>query len=1612
MTAGRSTWLFLAALSTLSACVDVRAAGAALPCVKASRPPVIDAELNEPCWAATAAATPFVAMGSNGGLVARRQSTVRTCYDRVALYLSAVCFEPEMARIQAAATARDGPIFDDDCLEISLGAGDGPSSYRHYAFNAIGTYYDGAAVTGPQGVRVRSGWNSEVTVAAKRLDDRWVLEVCIPFAELGVSPPEAGDTWVFNAAREHRLAGRPPEFSTWSALPGTSFHQPLAFACLRFTGDTIDAGLRSVSNAPLAVANPDFSQRDADGQPLAWELGPGATCSETAYLSGVFEVTSAREGMLARQAMNAHGVADREYEVTVVARGTEAAAFGLTLSYEDSSREARSLDVFRNASVDERFGDQARVIALPRDARRVTGLALAQSSRRGSLSCRAIRISRVARDFREVKDAAEHYARHRLAVGVPFASPCTAWAAPLHDGPLRVLCIVEKGGGREVVELGQRLDMQWDLCRVHDGTYLSYQANRVNARLRREEAPYDVIILTAPIHSRAFGQAIRTSVSAGTGFLYVRPHGEIATGFEDVVPRLSELGEDEPDLARTVPWRHFPPVPDNQVYSGTVGEPGLRSMGVGTYGQGRVVRFGYGRPGRVRGLLPHTGNNPTPLPEWWECMYRLIARSAVFTAGRDLPAELAEARVDAEDGLLHVEIRVHAAFRGAIAVTWHNESGIGTKGGVEEPIALSEAGDSREIGLRVPSELLRLGGLHLADLSLRNERGQAVDWRTTVLEVEGAVRIGGPHPFGRDWLESDEQMSARVQVESRRGDEAELSVSAELVDSWARRVWTGTRTVSVAAGGRDTVLFTLSNERCIAPYHTFRVTVSDEVGAITTRAWPLYLPWQDRNVWDDFRLGLNADYFHRTPTDAAFTRWFRELGFGFATEGGVFDSAPRLNMPWHDFAIAPGPFHFRAGAPVRDPCLSDPEAMAAIVSRALRDVELTWKYGPAFFTIADEVELTRDGRSEVCFSEHCTRGFREWARQQYGGRLDRLNAEWGTAFESWDEAGPIKAEAARERGNYAQWVDFRVFMETVWVSAFETVRDALKARFPDARLSFSNPFGRNPFSGEDHYRTSQSEDVFCKYMRPDVMKEFRSFRPEVPILTFHGYLEGLPFTKWYPWWFALNGGDVLVWWCCLHSGAGYDLFDETGRHTPRSLALLKTTADLRGGIGKILNEFAPEPNEVAVLHSQTSLHVAWIESDMRVGQIPWAESGVAGLPMSNPFGAYSHSVAGVKATLKEAGLQPDFLAPEQIVRGILGKYRLLVLPYAVSLSDEVVEGLSRFVADGGTVLADVRPGVYSAHGRALGSRGPANALFGIERERVRACVTGPSSLTFSQPLAGLAAGTSLGTDSCREHVELTSAAAMARHSDGLAGVIVNEVGKGRAVLLNAVPDYRPDSVSLVRAVLSSAGVRAPVTLSGTDGPAIGYERFAFERGGLRYLGVLRDMPPLPEGARPSWFGPAWRQADSDVETVHIGLSERCHVYDVRAGTYLGRLQEITIAVPVGDAVFLGLMPYRVAGVRLTVPASCLPGERLGYQAEVLTSGAQAGDHVLRVAFSDARGQPIGSYSRNVLASGGVYDGHLPLALSDPPGRWRLEVTDVTSGLSQTQTFQVAAPLVR
>ena len=125
------------------------------------------------------------------------------------------------------------------------------------------------------------------------------------------------------------------------------------------------------------------------------------------------------------------------------------------------------------------------------------------------------------------------------------------------------------------------------------------------------------------------------------------------------------------------------------------------------------------------------------------------------------------------------------------------------------------------------------------------------------------------------------------------------------------------------------------------------------------------------------------------------------------------------------------------------------------------------------------------------------------------------------------------------------------------------------------------------------------------------------------------------------------------------------------------------------GIGRALLTAKRDPSPIAVLYSQRSLHAA--------GTRRWQEN-----------------VTGLCETIKDLGLQFDFVADEQVADGVLAErpYKVLFLPLALALADEEVAAIKRFAQRGGRVIAVGEAGVFNRFGRTR-EKGALDDLFGV-----------------------------------------------------------------------------------------------------------------------------------------------------------------------------------------------------------------------------------------------------------------------------------------------------------
>jgi hypothetical protein len=154
---------------------------------------------------------------------------------------------------------RDDPLYDEEVVEVFLSPSGDVRRYFEFELSPRNVVFD-ATVHSPDLHRgtmaVEAAWNcagletvvdtpgpvhtlSPSNRSAGQSDSRgwWIGEMHIPFAGLGVAPPQPGDVWRANFYRIDRPAPpNHPEFSAWSPTGETpaNFHVPSRFGSLVF----------------------------------------------------------------------------------------------------------------------------------------------------------------------------------------------------------------------------------------------------------------------------------------------------------------------------------------------------------------------------------------------------------------------------------------------------------------------------------------------------------------------------------------------------------------------------------------------------------------------------------------------------------------------------------------------------------------------------------------------------------------------------------------------------------------------------------------------------------------------------------------------------------------------------------------------------------------------------------------------------------------------------------------------------------------------------------------------------------------------------------------------------------------------------------------------------------------------------------------------------------------------------------------------------------------------------------------------------------------------------------------------------------------------------------
>ena len=221
-------------LSVIACSAPASGYAAALEVASLEKAPTIDGDIGQSEWiGARISEQNFVQIEPAYGAVSPFRTVVRVGQTATALYVAIEAFDPDIAQLAAGVTQRDAisdrdqnnnVVVKDDTVSVFLDAfGDERTAYVFRA-NALATQED--ARIADNGRAVDFSWDGIWRSAARRRDDRWIVEFEIPFSTLLYAPGER--PWRVNFVR---TVPRRLETSVWSG-PSESVYRVSGFGDL------------------------------------------------------------------------------------------------------------------------------------------------------------------------------------------------------------------------------------------------------------------------------------------------------------------------------------------------------------------------------------------------------------------------------------------------------------------------------------------------------------------------------------------------------------------------------------------------------------------------------------------------------------------------------------------------------------------------------------------------------------------------------------------------------------------------------------------------------------------------------------------------------------------------------------------------------------------------------------------------------------------------------------------------------------------------------------------------------------------------------------------------------------------------------------------------------------------------------------------------------------------------------------------------------------------------------------------------------------------------------------------------------------------------------------
>jgi len=484
----------------------------------------------------------------------------------------------------------------------------------------------------------------------------------------------------------------------------------------------------------------------------------------------------------------------------------------------------------------------------------------------------------------------------------------------------------------------------------------------------------------------------------------------------------------------------------------------------------------------------------------------------------------------------------------------------------------------------------------------------------------------------------------------------------------------------------------------------------------------------------------------------------------------------------------------------------------------------------------------------VCYCPNTLKAFRNWLKERHVNDLDVLNRTWNTRYADWSVVAPDRCVIKYVPTVNVAW---QYFMDNEQIGRILRARAAaIRAADPLKRPVFAHKGGPIVGSGQDwtyarcqdflgsscypcwgpgHYHGVKPDEPH-KALLGELYMAARNFdyirscnRRGVPVWAAEfqggpistGFHKGrVPFPEDMRRWMltvVASGVSAISFWVTraeiiAQELNGFSLLDSEGDTTPRF--------EEAGRIGRALNR-----------HADLFGKASWPGAEVGILINEWNYQFCAA--MSQGGGNLAMSVEGWHRILWEAGIPMDFVEVSELDESYVSKYKALILPFPLSLSEGVARKLVQYVEQGGILISEAAPGRINEW--AFCTRGELSPvmreLFGVRqesftmvREPGNGTVWSPAPRTWGEYLddamlegTGVLAGHRLRANVYIQTFDCLAGEPCLMYGAHTAGVR-RKAGKGTAILLgtyvghNGVAYRDAETRACIAALLQNCGV--------------------------------------------------------------------------------------------------------------------------------------------------------------------------------------------------------------